>query len=180
MYDNQSNESTSNAAAYVLFTVFVVVAGIVLFPFLAQFGSTSGTHRSSCLSNVKQLTLGSIMYGADYNDTVMLREGWSDLLVPYVKSNRLYKCTILLKAPQEVQGYAFNSNLAGISYASIKSPDAKPILYDSLNLAWNASDPFSSVPDPGRHKTVNMVGFVDGHAKAFKPAASASLDPRAR
>jgi prepilin-type processing-associated H-X9-DG protein len=62
-------------------------------------------------------------------------------------------------------GYAFNSNLSGKKVTAIANPAATPMLYDSTNLARNASDPVTSLPEPPRHGAGNNLGYADGHAR---------------
>lgn len=124
-----------------------------------------------CLSNVKQSSLGLIMYADDENDRFPLRDLWMDATLPYVKREEIWHCP---SVPKGVYGYAFNGALTRIKVTKLDEPGAIPMIYDSVNPLRNASDLCASLPLPGRHGKNdggeagrNMVGFADGHAKAI-------------
>lgn len=91
--------------AFTLIELLVVIAIIailaaILFP---VFGQARESARSiSCLSNVKQLGLGYLMYSQDYDETVtlLIRQDnadaptytWQDMIQPYLKSYALLLC----------------------------------------------------------------------------------------
>jgi prepilin-type N-terminal cleavage/methylation domain-containing protein/prepilin-type processing-associated H-X9-DG protein len=100
-------------SAFTLIELLVVIAIIailaaILFPVFAQ--AKEAAKKTSCLSNTKQLSLSSIMYSGDVDDTLVmvwnssqpvLRDNgsvyrgwapWTLLVVPYVKSNAMYLC----------------------------------------------------------------------------------------
>lgn len=56
-------------------------------------------------------------------------------------------------------------------YSSFLEAILQPLLFDSINLARNASDPFVSLPNPPRRHTegqppANYIAYADTHAKA--------------
>src|SRR5437762_2986730 len=92
--------------AFTLIELLVVIAIIailaaILFPVFAQ--AREKARAASCLSNVKQMSLGIMMYAQD-NDEFMpygyaytwpgqkYLEYWQDLIRPYVKSEAVYTC----------------------------------------------------------------------------------------
>ncbi len=97
-----------NRRAFTLIELLVVIAIIailaaILFP---VFGQAREKARSvSCLSNLKQLGLASVMYAQDYDDMYLphcLRNladfsqtptaYWFELAAPYVKSDQVFVC----------------------------------------------------------------------------------------
>jgi prepilin-type N-terminal cleavage/methylation domain-containing protein/prepilin-type processing-associated H-X9-DG protein len=104
--------------AFTLIELLVVIAIIailaaILFPVFAQ--AKAAAKRSASLSNIKQLVLAGIMYGTDYDDTIMVNQDedfnalknvddksnsgyqgkqrcdtWVLMLQPYVKSLQMY------------------------------------------------------------------------------------------
>src|ERR1044071_4742778 len=51
-----------------------------------------GSHRISCLSNIKQLGLGALMYSQDFDDRMPLGRNWNDAIYPYLKNDSLFHC----------------------------------------------------------------------------------------
>jgi len=112
-------ESTSRLASgrvrsgFTLIELLVVIAIIailasILFPVFAQ--AREKARQTSCLNNIKQITLGLIQYQQDYDETVPFNRecsnpgstyvctsgrailGWDDLIDPYVKNHQVFKC----------------------------------------------------------------------------------------
>ena len=98
---------------FTLIELLVVIAIIailaaILFPVFAQ--AREKARAISCLSNVKQITLGIIMYQQDFDETIPFNRecnnpgspyvciagrsilGWVDLVDPYVKNRQVFKC----------------------------------------------------------------------------------------
>ncbi|MBC7808716.1 MAG: DUF1559 domain-containing protein [Akkermansiaceae bacterium] len=106
---------TRRPGAFTLIELLVVIAIIailaaILFPVFAQ--AREKARQTSCLSNIKQVTLGHIMYQQDFDETVPFNRecnnptvgsppacidgramrGWTDLVSPYVKGYGVFKC----------------------------------------------------------------------------------------
>jgi prepilin-type N-terminal cleavage/methylation domain-containing protein/prepilin-type processing-associated H-X9-DG protein len=86
--------SLTHASGFTLIELLVVIAIIailaaILFPVFAQ--AREQARKISCLSNVKQIGLGTAMYVQDYDETFLISWGdpqgtWCDLLQPYIKN----------------------------------------------------------------------------------------------
>jgi prepilin-type N-terminal cleavage/methylation domain-containing protein/prepilin-type processing-associated H-X9-DG protein len=89
--------------AFTLIELLVVVAIIailsaILFPVFAR--ARENARRASCMSNLKQMGLGMMMYVQDYDETFPDRyyensettQYWWILLQPYTKSEQLFQC----------------------------------------------------------------------------------------
>jgi prepilin-type N-terminal cleavage/methylation domain-containing protein/prepilin-type processing-associated H-X9-DG protein len=106
---------SNRKSAFTLIELLVVIAIIailaaILFPVFAQ--AREKARSVSCLSNVKQLTLGWVMYAQDYDETfpqwdwaksynggngVGVEQNnatsiWANAIYPYVKNTQVYKC----------------------------------------------------------------------------------------
>ena len=90
---------------FTLIELLVVIAIIailaaILFPVFAK--AREKARQSSCLSNVKQLTLGLLMYAGDYDERFGLASGyggndtwarqWPIAVQPYVKNVAIMRC----------------------------------------------------------------------------------------
>lgn len=63
-------------------------------------------------------------------------------------------------------GYAYSSKVAEKVYDELPSPESHTLIYDSSNLARNASDAVTSLPNPPRHRGRNNIAYADGHARS--------------
>lgn len=121
-----------------------------------------GAKSTSCLTNVKQLALGCIMYANDYDDILKLKAGtWSDSIMPYIKNKALFTCP--LDKPGAAS-YSFNSALSGKNYAVVASPAQTVMIYEGKNKQLNF-----------RHDGKATVGFADGHVKLVSKEEARSL-----
>ena len=158
---------------WVLAVFALLVVAAICFPVFAYDGIRAPD--STCLWNVKQSSLGLVMYAADENDRLPLRDRWMDATLPYVKQEGIWHCPLV---PKGVYGYAYNGVLSGTKQTLFDAPGSVPMVYDSVNPIRNASDLCASLPLPGRHGRKegggsNTVGFVDGHAKSVPARAVA-------
>jgi prepilin-type N-terminal cleavage/methylation domain-containing protein/prepilin-type processing-associated H-X9-DG protein len=134
---------------FTLIELLVVIAIIailaaILFPVFAR--AREKARQTSCLSNLKQLGLGAMMYVQDYDEVFFPRyqpisvypapataiwwcapSGQPSLLEPYIKNTQIYYCPSL----KTRLGYGYNANLIGgaIDLARIQTP-ADMILFE--------------------------------------------------
>ena len=96
--------SKSRKSAFTLIELLVVIAIIailaaILFPVFAR--ARAQARKITCVSNIKQIGLGTLMYVQDYDETFMPRYGsassgaaiWAVLIQPYVKNKQIVGCT---------------------------------------------------------------------------------------
>jgi len=96
------------SSAFTLIELLVVIAIIailaaILFPVFAQAREKART--TACLSNIKQIGTGIMMYTQDYDETYPLYRldggtglagspyGWADAIQPYVKNEQVLQCS---------------------------------------------------------------------------------------
>lgn len=123
--------------------------------------------RSACLSNLKQLGLGVLMYASDCDDKLPNRDSWMDEVEPYIKAPGVEHCP--LTTGVGLYGYALNATARSIDDAP--NPAEKELVYDSDNLSRNASDPGTSMPVQGRHEGKNNIAYLDGHVRSVRANA---------
>lgn len=141
----------------IVFAVMWGVSALALFP---VFNRARGqAQNSACLLNLKQLSLGIMMYVQDYNENMPPAARWSDVISPYVRNNGIYVCP---SASTLTCGYSFYDKLNMASMKMIASPFDTPMLFDSVG-GWNSVSPIEQVV--ARHNGGYNCSFADGHAK---------------
>jgi prepilin-type processing-associated H-X9-DG protein len=103
------------------------------------------------------------MYSDDFDGKLPDRDAWMDLTKPYNRGAPGDEHCSSFRDPN-LYGYSLN---AGVNKDDEPSPATRPLIYESVNLARNASDLFTSLPVGGRHDGRNVVGYLDGHVKAL-------------
>ncbi len=179
---------------FTLIELLVVIAIIailaaILFPVFAR--AREKARQTSCLSNVKQMMLGVLMYTQDYDERFPM-DGmyngfgsypsapfWDVLLQPYIKNTQIYRCP---SAPASAsangtRNYSYNAIVGGswvnpqgaFSLAQIGSPSTVIILSDEP-----FADAQNGLSDWGLrgsgdfcavHSGGMNLGLADGHAK---------------
>lgn len=129
-------------------------------PVFAQ--ARSSARKVSCLSNVKQVSLGLMMFLQDYDEKFALKPvNYKAKIMPYVKNEGIFHC------PDDKSGavsYSFNVNLQGIALAKIKSPAETVMVYEGKGGKLEY-----------RHNGSACVGFADGHAKMVNQTGAKKL-----
>jgi prepilin-type N-terminal cleavage/methylation domain-containing protein/prepilin-type processing-associated H-X9-DG protein len=145
-------------SAFTLIELLVVIAIIailaaILFPVFAQ--AREKARSTACLSNVKQLTLGWIMYAQDYDESFPQWDWyesytggngygvganknnatslWLNAIYPYVKSTQVYKCPSDARPLQQQVDSWGNTNNGG--WFTVSAPSAPVIAPTGLNPA---------------------------------------------
>lgn len=94
---------TNAKRGFTLIELLVVIAIIailaaILFPVFGR--ARENARRSSCMSNMKQLGLGTMQYSQDYDEylpdsnygNALTDAKWMDVIFPYVKSEQIFTC----------------------------------------------------------------------------------------
>lgn len=172
---------------FTLFELVVVIAIIcmlaaILFPVFAR--AREKARSASCRSNLKQLALAFIMYSSDYKneglDPAILKEFVLEQgVLPYTKSNQLFKCPGDFRAPSSQEKELFGVKLSyGWNALNLKEAKGRdPINGSQIPLVFDAAatritSPWklevlseSTYPLALRHGNGMNVAFFDGHAK---------------
>jgi prepilin-type processing-associated H-X9-DG protein len=109
-------------------------------------GAVLPNNEAACLSNVKMLTLATIMYAQDYDEVLPPMNNYQTfrtVIYPYIGSNWPFHC------PATGLEYTINSALSGVSLSKINNPSSTLLLQDTQPHANGQS----------------TYGYVDGHAE---------------
>ena len=119
--------------------------------------------RSSCQSNLKRAMLGVLQYSQDYQEHFPTAPKWIDNIMPYVRSEDIFRCPAL---PDDSNyGYAYNQNLSGLSQSKTDNVAQTVALYETDDLTRNA---FGAGEERAyRHGGGSNIAFTDGHIKWF-------------
>ena len=175
-----------------LLIAFVVLIGFGFSRFIV--GNRGMIQSSFCLQNLRSAQRGIDLYSQDYDETLPRSAAWMDDMSPYLKNRTELKCPIVRVANPQGFGYAFNSKLSAAKTAKIETPSTTAAIYDSSDIARNASDAFTTLPSPPRHVSPtrkeanklpahnNLVLYADGHVRLLSAdgAATDAPDPNPR
>ncbi len=118
---------------------------------------------TTCLSNVKQSCIASLLYAQDYDQRLPDATVWPDLTMAYSRTKAIYSCPTLQKAGKE-GGYAMNSALIDQRMNSLPNPQSVPMIFEVAENAALSADPNSEMLNASRHGGKVSVGYADGHA----------------
>jgi len=177
----------------------IAILAAILFPVFAK--AREKARQTSCLSNIKQLGLGVLMYAQDYDEVFPLYQPtepvynypycyWDDLLGPYINNDQLWVCPTTKLNPSYYpnlylsirggMGYDFRARSLGY----VLNPSECIMMAESRDYGVcghciNGADGLAS--SCGRRTgAIHNDGcnhvFVDGHAKWAKPAPGTGFE----
>jgi prepilin-type N-terminal cleavage/methylation domain-containing protein/prepilin-type processing-associated H-X9-DG protein len=197
----------SKSRGFTLIELLVVIAIIailaaILFPVFAR--AREAARASSCVSNLKQIGTGILMYTQDYDETYppnfwdgsaaapwggtgQHQRTMGHLAQPYIKNIQVTKCpsegnkTLTPATPQlpsMIQTYAvsygYNAWVAGQAQASVAAP-ADIFLVMDANSLWNDTCQ-NGIRLCHRHSEMGNFAYADGHVKARKSRSEKPTD----
>jgi hypothetical protein len=139
-----------------LATVVWLLVRITLFGLEVQ----NMAYGAGCHKNLLQVSLALNMYAQDWDGRLPPSSHWMDRAHSYTKTWSVLRCPAIGDKEPTHFGYAFNDRLAGRWIEKFKRPETIPLIYDSSNLARNAADPVTSLPNPPRHLR-NRAVYLD-------------------
>ena len=175
---------------FTLIELLVVIAIIailaaILFPVFAR--AREKARQTSCLSNVKQLGLGILMYAQDYDERLPL-DGiwlvgavyptapfWDIRILPYVKNQQIYICPSARGNPTRTYRYNVPLGMQGAKLSAIDRPSNTVLLVDAVGGWFNNLNAWGLRSEGDimeTHSGGANFGLADGSAKWFKAPAA--------
>ena len=150
---------------FTLIELLVVIAIIailaaILFPVFAQ--AREKARAISCLSNMKQIGLGQLMYAQDYDEQFTSGVlptsgpgfpgiGWAGQMYPYVKNTQLFKCpndphqaTKVNNVTVVPVSYAINYRPLFYKMATLQSPASTILVTEAYGAITDVTDPMET------------------------------------
>jgi len=187
----------SRKRGFTLIELLVVIAIIailaaILFPVFAR--ARENARKSNCMSNVKQIMLGTMQYVQDYDERFN-RRAYSDhasdhwfignartTLAPYIKNDEVWSCPSRRRTQADGNGvvhnytcYWQNAWVEGVAQAQIQAPADVVCFADAnywLDSYWKTNSYPTGSTENGRLQTVTPkhtdgfnFGYCDGHVK---------------
>ncbi|MGD9495998.1 MAG: DUF1559 domain-containing protein [Armatimonadota bacterium] len=185
---------------FTLIELLVVIAIIailaaILFPVFAR--AREKARQTSCLSNIKQLGLGVLMYAGDYDERLTVERvvqpyyarPWYEAIAPYVKNPSVFLCPSV-DYNYAWGGYGYNgygtTGSNGLGYrhqydsgnpspsqappklSAIEEPATMLMLGEPIANSYALRGYASNYLPSCRHNGGSNVCHVDGHAKWYQ------------
>lgn len=151
--------------------VFILLIPIFVAMMLPAFAKgKSKSQAIACMNSMRQMSIAVNMYASSHSNSLPEPTIWCDLLT----TNGVLMSSSLSCPGFDGSGfgYAYNSNLAGMSYGKV---NPQTVMFFESDIGWNASggaDAMISVP---RHGGVFNVGFADGSVRQMRPSQTNTL-----
>ena len=177
-------------SGFTLIELLVVIAIIailaaILFPVFAR--ARENARKANCLSNLKQIGTGMLMYCQDYDGD---RRPWNYLIDPYVKNTQVFLCasakdhgylwpntTNRVMCDYAVSFYMHNNVTGGFNKLDQLDKPAETLFAIDMDYdyalyfypPWLTTTAYIQAFQ--RHMDGACVSYFDGHAKWFKDVA---------
>lgn len=182
---------------FTLIELLVVIAIIailaaILFPVFAK--AREKARQTSCLSNVRQIAMATLMYAEDYDECVPSHSqgvteatDWPHPILPYCKNIQIFRCPSASEGNTSMWGHLYVEGRQALCYGmncyylghkslgQVDDTTGTLMVADSIGdnrigpdyWVRNSKIPLCWHGLAPRHNDMLNAAFVDGHAKAM-------------
>jgi prepilin-type processing-associated H-X9-DG protein len=137
-----------------------IIAMLLLEP--RTTGAPNTAKKIACLSNVKQLSLATMIYLTDHDDRFPDASQWRNAVMPYTKNAKLFRCPA--DTSDQLSSYRMNPRLSRVESTKVREPANTVMIFEGDQNGFVA-----------RHAGTGSVGFADGHARVLSSKLYAGL-----
>jgi prepilin-type processing-associated H-X9-DG protein len=146
-----------------IFLLFAPMMAALLLPALARAKQKASSVQ--CMNNLKQLSLGVIMYANDNKDQFPTGTSWCDLIMPYERASQPFVCP--QGKPGQRSHYAFNAKLVGRQLKDVQAPSETVLIFET-DGGWDVAGGRELLPATPRHSGAHAIAFADGHVEIVR------------
>lgn len=148
----------TKAITWVVAIGVIAVAAMFVLPMILLPSVVKTSHgaalNTACISNMKQLAVGHLIYMSDYDDHMVPDANFKPAVMPYIKNLEIFAC------PQTKIEFAVNEDLLGKEVNLLLDPAATVMLYEGYQKVLS-----------GPHGGKSSVAYADSHARQIMKTA---------
>ena len=153
----------------VSYTPFLLSCAVFLVAFFHVGCASLSAHSSQCLSNIKQLSTGMMMYAQDYDERLPASSTWAEAIDTKMReaaasNSSAGKDPFRCPAAESPASYGMNVFMGGRAFSEMEAPSNTVLLFDADAPIRSFAGKAENVAR-NRHNGAPNMAFADGHAK---------------
>lgn len=140
----------------------VPIMAAIMLPVFVQ--AREKARSTTCLSGVKQIGLGLMMYCQDYDEVMPPQQAWRDGVFPYIKNESVFRCPT---SPEGATSYAYNAQADRVKMGDVPNPADAVLVFEANGSGRNPFGSADMLNAP--HANTGSICFFDGHCRLMSP-----------
>ena len=166
---NMPAQRFSFALRVLSYAPFLLSCAVFIVAFFHVGCASLSAHSSQCLSNIKQLSIGALMYAQDNDERLPASASWASAIEPKPRETATpysyagidpFRCP----AAESPASYGMNVFMGGKAFFEMEAPSNTVLLFDADAPIRSFAGRAESVART-RHNGAPNMAFADGHAK---------------
>lgn len=144
----------------------LMIGGILFLSLLAVISlllpkspTPASRQETLAISNMKQLSIGTMIYMADYDDRTPPTLNWNSNIYPYVKSRDMFGSGLKGRGAQD---FAYNRNVADRDSTTVDNPALTPLFFRANRIGMDLT---GDKADLARDGEGALLSFLDSSTK---------------